>query len=455
MNSNAKNTSQKTIENQGQGKSPRTLKDIATTLRYRWVVWGVMALSYMIVYFHSYSMGVVKGSLIAEYGITEDIIVSIGNVYFWVYLLMQLPTGILADTLGARMTAVLGTLVAAIGTTLFSFSQDLTLLFVGRGLVELGTAVIFVSIIKIQSTWFKESEFGTITGLTCFIGVMGGAVAQTPLAMMVEAMGWRFSFQLIGMASVAIAAIIFFVARNKPEELGMAPLNISVETGETKETNIFKSLLAVFFNPRTWPLFISYAAYYGSFVIITGYFGTSFISDVYGISTINASSYIIAAVLGAAVGSVVVGWVSDKMLSRKKPLVYTGLVYVAVWAYVVFANGGQMPQFMLVPTLFMIGFASCAYVMSWPAVKEVNDPAYVGVSAAVANIGGFTGTIAIPPLVANVFVSHGDTLSAVALYQKAFFIVLVSVVLGWGASLLTKETGCKNIYVKRQQKEAA
>ncbi len=428
--------------------------DISRTLKYRWVVWGVLALSYMIVYFHSYSMGVVKGSLISEYGITEATIVSIGNVYFYIYLLMQVPTGILADTLGAKMTAFLGTLIAALGTTIFSFSEGLSLLYIGRGLVGLGTAVIFVSIIKIQSTWFKDSEFGTITGLTCFIGVMGGAVAQTPLAMMVEAVGWRTSFRLISIVSALIALAIFFIVRNKPEDLGMPALNPKTEGSDQTSSGIMKSLWAVIRNPRTWPLFINYAVFYGTFVIITGYYGTSFISDVYGVSTIEASKYLIAAVLGTAVGSVVVGAISDRTLSRKKPLVYTGVIYVLVWAFFVFYNGGKIPMSLLAPVLFMIGFASCAYVMSWPTVKEVNDPKYVGVSAAVANIGGFTGTIIIPPIVANVFVTYGGKLPPVEVYNKAFFIVLISVVIGFLASLFTKETSCQNIYVGKY-KEAS
>jgi hypothetical protein len=104
--------------------------------------------------------------------------------------------------------------------------------------------------------------------------------------------------------------------------------------------------------------------------------------------------------------------------------------------------------------LFVIGFTSCAYVISWPTVKEVNHPSYVGVSVSVANIGGFFGTIVLPPLVANVFVKYGDTLSSAELYHKAFMIVLVAAAIGFFASLFTKETGCKNIYFENNKEVA-
>ncbi|WP_432666279.1 MFS transporter [Wukongibacter baidiensis] len=422
-------------------------------MKYRWVIWGVMVLSYAIKFFHSLSMGVVKDTIIAEFALTETTFVSIGNTFFYIYLIMQIPTGLLVDTLGARKTAAYGTLVSAVGIMLFSFSQGVALLYVGRGMVGLGTSVVFVSILKIQSEWFKESEFGTMTGITCFIGVLGGALAQTPLALMVSTIGWRNAFRGIGIASIVVATAIYFIVRNTPGELGMSPIEEkgSQDGSSAENISIMRGLLQVLKNPKTWPVFFLYAGFYGTYVIMMGYWGTSFISSVYGKSTIQASNYIIAGVLGSAVGSVIIGNMSDKMKSRKKPLLITGGLYVLTWAFLTFANGGQPPSALLYPLIFTIGFMSCAYVVSWPCVKEVNHPKYVGVSTSVANIGGFFGTIVLPPLVANVFDKYSATLSATALYQKAFTVVFIASVIGFIASLFVKETGCKNIYLENRK----
>jgi sugar phosphate permease len=420
---------------------------IKKTLKYRWVVWSIMVMAYGLVYFHSFSMGVVKPTLINEFNLSEQSFVSIGNVYFYLYLLMQIPTGILADALGSRLTSFFGTLVAAIGITIFSFASSLPFLYIGRSLVGLGTAVIFVSIIKIQSNWFKESEFGTITGLTCFIGVMGGTLAQTPLALMVGRIGWRMSFRLIGFISLVIAFLIFWIVRNKPEDLGMTPINKPIEgRGKTSVKDVLKGVVKVFVNPRTWPLFLMHAAFYGSYVVITGYYGTSFIMDVYGKSMVVATNYLIPSIVGASVGSVFVGTISDKIRSRKIPIFVFGCLYVITWGALVFMGGGAPSEGFLSIIMFMIGFASCAYVISWPGVKEVNDPQYVGISVAVANIGGFFGSIVIPQITANIIANNQGTLSSVELYQKAFFWVFIAICIGFVASMFTKETRCENIY---------
>jgi len=114
------------------------LNDLAEEKRtrsYAWIVWGVMVIAYAIKFFHSLSMGVVKDDLILEFGLSETSFVSIGNVFFYIYLVMQIPTGLLVDTLGPRLVASAGTLIAAVGILLFSFSSQVLILYIGRGLV--------------------------------------------------------------------------------------------------------------------------------------------------------------------------------------------------------------------------------------------------------------------------------------------------------------------------------
>lgn len=420
----------------------------------KWVIWTVIVMAYAVTFFHSLSMGVIKESLIAEFGINETTIVNIGNAFFYTYLLMQIPTGLLVDTMGARKVAGLGSLIAGIGITIFSFSTSVPLLFVGRAMVGLGTSVVFVSILKIQSTWFEDAKFGTMTGITCFIGTLGGAVAQTPLAMFVGQVGWRVATRSIGFLSFAIALLIFLVVRNRPEDMGMVGPNPSTADGKSPSiVEIMKGLFAVLKNPRTWPIFIMYGAFYGTYVVITGYYGISFFTEVYGKSTIDAANFITVAVIGSAIGAVIIGNMSDKLQSRKKPMLIAGVLYAACWAGLVYINGGMPPEGFMMPLMFFIGFMSCAYVVSWPAVKEVNDPKYVGVSTSVANIGGFLGSIVIPPMVASVLANRG-TQAPVEVYHQAFFIVLIATIVGLVVSVFAKETGCKNIY-DQSKKEAA
>lgn len=413
---------------------------------YKWVIWGLLVLAYAINYFHALSMGVVKDALIMEFALSESMFVSIANTYAMLYLIMQIPTGILADTLGARVTSAAGTLIAAIGITIFSMAQSASMLFIGRSLVGLGTSVIFVCILKLQSNWFEQSKLGTMTGITCFIGTLGGAVAQTPLAFLVETFGWRSSLRAIGILSFVVAIAIYLIVRNTPEEMGFKAVNTS--TSNRKKTT-FKEVLSgvwnVFKNPRTWPPLVAYAGFYGSSVLIMGVFGTSFLSKVYDITTVQAASFTTVAVVGSALGAIVIGNMSDKMVSRRKPMIIAGIAYAVTWAILILTIGKLSQQLMMV-LMFLNGFMSYGYVVCWSAVEEVNDPKYVGVSTAVANIGGFAGSIALPLIVGFAFDKMSGVQNYIQVYQVGFGLTLVAVVVSIIASFTLKETKCKNIY---------
>lgn len=417
--------------------------------RTRWLIWSILVLAYAINFFHSLSMGVVKDSIMAEFSLTESNFVSIANTYAALYLIMQIPTGILLDTLGAKITSGVGMFLASAGIILFSITNEVSMLFLGRAMIGLGSSVIYVAILKIQSKWFECEKFGTMTGITCFIGALGGAVAQAPLAFAANALGWRNAFLAIGMLSLVVCGAIFLFVKNTPQEKGYAALP-GTETATSIPTlkELCAGTVAVFKNPYTWPPFLSYAAFYGSFVILMGYWGTAFVSDTFGISKVAAANFTTIGVLGSAIGAVVIGNLSDKYRTRRKPALYTGILYCFSWVALIWGS-----KFIPLPAMgvlmFAIGFLSYGYVVSWPAVKEVNNPDYVGVSTSIANIGGFMGNILLPMVVGFSFDRFGSSYGTQTMYQIAFGIVLVTVILGTIVSHFIKETKCENIYQKK------
>ncbi|WP_432667023.1 MFS transporter [Wukongibacter baidiensis] len=425
-------------------------KKVEKLMKYRWVVWGVLALAYVIVFFHRLAAGVVKDDLIREFNISGTTFANLGSTYFYAYMIMQIPSGMLADSLGARKTVTIGTLVAGIGSIIFGFAPTITMAFVGRLLVGLGVSVVFISLLKVQSQWFKESEFGTMSGITSFVGNMGGIMAQTPLAIMVAAITWRNSFVVMGAFSIIVAVLCYTIIRNTPVEMGLPSIEEiegkEIQSEATQKPNLLEGLKKVMLNPRTWPGFILFAGFFGAFVSMTGTWGRSYMVDVYEISKVSASNYMMAAVLGMAIGSIVIGKVSDKIKKRKLPMVVFATIYVICWGIIVFVGGGKPPIGILMPLLFVLGFTCSAFVLGWACSKEINPPQIAGISTSVVNIGGFFGAAILPPLLGGVFDRLGNSLPPIEIYQKAFMYCFISAVIGFIFAFFIKETNCKNIY---------
>ena len=421
-----------------------------STESYRWLVWGIMLTAYAITFFHTLSMGVVKEPIRQEFGLSETAYVVMVNMFSVLYMLMQIPTGLMVDTLGPRKVSAVGIMVAGLGVALFSGANEVWVLFVGRALVGLGTSVIFVSILLLIARWFPPHRFGTMTGATCFFGTMGGVMAQTPLAVVVEAVGWRASFAAVAGLSFLTAALILFVVRDDPQELGFKPLTEGQGPVEKISLGqVLRGTWAVLCNPLTWPPFLVYAAYYGSYIIIMGLWGSEFLALAYDIDLIKASTLITLGVLGSAFGALAIGNVSDRWLNRKRPLVLSGVIYLFSWP-VIILGAGILPLWLMGVVLFINGFMSCGYVMSWPLVKESNAPRYVGASTSVANIGGFMGSICMPLVVGLVFDRAGGEATSTSTYQLGLWVTTALVGAGLAVSLLTRETACQSIYCGKE-----
>ncbi|SHJ49536.1 MFS transporter [Tepidibacter formicigenes] len=426
-------------------------------MTYRWIVWGILAFAYIIVFFHRLAPGVVKEDLVNEFSISGTTFANLGSMYFYAYMIMQIPAGILADSLGARKTVSIGVIASGIGSIIFGLAPSIFWAFIGRLLVGIGVSVVFIPILKIQSQWFKESEFGTMSGITSFAGNLGGIIAQTPLALLVAGITWRYSFVVMGGFSIIIGILCYLLVRNNPTEMNL-PSIAQIEgkqefENNNKKVNLKEGFIKVISNPRTWPGFMIFAGFFGAFVSLTGAWGASYIVDVYKISKVSAANYMISPVLGLAIGSIAIGKISDKIKKRKLPMIVFGSIYVITWGIIAFA--GKIPSPILMFLLFTLGFTCSAFVLGWACSKEINPPEIAGISTSVVNIGGFFGAAIVPPLLGKVFDKFGGTLSSIELYHKAFLYCFISAIIGFVFTFFIKETNCKNIYVNKKDDKRA
>ncbi len=424
--------------------------------RYRWLVWSVMCTAYVIVFFHRIAAAVVADNLMQEFSVTGATLGNLSAVYFYVYMVMQIPSGVFADTLGARITVAMGAMVAGIGSVLFGLAPNINMGYAGRFLVGLGVSVIFVSILKFQSQWFKESEFATISGLTSFIGNGGALLAGTPLALAVGYFSWRAVFVGMGIISVMVAVLSYLIVRNRPEDIGLPGIT-SLEGREVKAASqkplIMESIRTVVANKFTWPGFVAFAGLSGAILSFTGMWGVPYMMAVYGLDKTKASSYTMIAMAGLMIGSFTAGFVSDKLGKRKLPLITFGMVNLLVWSALIMWNKGKPPVGVLYPLFFLMGLSAAGFIITWAIGKEVNPPQIAGISIGTLNIGGFLGPSVLQPLMGYVLdlnwsgrLENGIRIYSQAAYSRALSLCAAAVLIAVISTFFIKETNCRNIY---------
>ena len=409
---------------------------------YRWLIYVLMAAIYFFVYFHRMSSGVVKGDLTDAFGLTGTSFSNLSSMYFYSYMFMQIPSGILADTLGARKTVSCGCLAMALGALLFGLAGSFAMLLFSRLLVGLGASVIFIAILKIQTQWFPENRFGLMSGITGFVGNLGGAMAQGPLAFLVAVLTWRMSFICIGVFTLILAVLAYVVIRNTPQEVGFAPVNQAPKLRQ--KPKIAVALKGVMTNLRTWPSFFINCFFSGCSMTFTTW-GVSYLTQCHGISVQEAGNITFWYPIGMSLGSIAIGYVSDKIRRRKLPLLVSAVGSCSCWAILAFTRPSLAAIRILLP---IMGFCGAFIVISLSVAKEVNDPRFAGMSTSVANMGLFLGGAVIPVFFGAMIDRFGALMQGFDLYQRPLRMCFFIVLLGYVACMLTKETRCENQYVK-------
>src|SRR5439155_540643 len=196
-----------------------------------WSVWGLAATYYLAAFYLRSSPAVMTTELMRDFGISASQLGNFSAVYFYAYIAMQIPTGVLVDSWGARRLLIGGAIAAAIGTCLFGATSSYWVASIGRLIVGAATAVGWVVTLKLASHWFPRERFAMLSGLGLMMGNVGALVAQVPLRLLVEQFGWR----AVALGSAAVVLLVGAAAwtfvTNDPLEKGFqsyAPLALPV-----------------------------------------------------------------------------------------------------------------------------------------------------------------------------------------------------------------------------------
>ncbi len=418
-------------------------------MRFRWLIFIVLSLAYLFVYFHRLSLSVVANDLIKDFKTTASVMGLLGSIYFYCYAFMQLPAGLLSDSLGPRKSVTLFLIIASVGSILFGFAPTIKIAFLGRVLVGLGVSMVFIPTMKILSRWFHPHEFAFMAGILNAVGGMGVLAATWLLAVMTLFFGWRISFELIGCCTFLIVILVWFVVRDRPEDKGWPSIEELVrEKGKifepVKQIPLLQGVRRVISEKYFWPVAIWFFFDCGIFFGFGALWGGPYLRDVYSMTRAQAGTVLSMIAWGMIVGSPPLGFISDKLMkSRKKPFILCNLVLVIELAFLSIYPDG-LPWIALYIFFFVFSIcASSVVIFGFTIIKELFPVEIAGTSTGMVNLFPFLGGAVFMPLLGRVLDAYpkSDTGAySIEAYSILIFILLGAAVLSLICTFLTKET---------------
>lgn len=427
---------------EGGGEAVRRL------LRYRWLIFGILAISYFLVYFHRTSTSVVGGDIGDTFGVGASAIALLGSTYFFVYMAMQLPSGILADRWGPRNTVTLFLSIAALGSFITAFAPTFETVLLGRVMTSAGMAMVYIPVMRVLAMWFRTDEFASMSGVMLAVGNAGAIVAATPLAVMTASYGWQNVYLLLALFTAALPVLCYIIVVDRPARKGLPSIQ-EVESAErgvtlapaTEPLPVLQGVRMTFSaGRRFWPLALWFFIIYGTIMMYQGLQMGPYYRNVYGMEDYSLMITLVG--VGMISGSPVSGYLSDKVLrSRRKVLIAGTLIYTLLWG-VIWLGAGAMDGLLAQGLInFLLGFFGGWFIVAFAQIKELFPLSIVGTVTASLNIFPFAGG-AVFQVISGLFITDGGVLEEFkALWMFTFASLIVACVLAF----LTVERGASDI----------
>ncbi len=179
-----------------------------------------VCLGYAIAMFHRTAFAELAPLLGEEVGLSAARLGWIASSFFWVYLLTQIPAGLLLDAVGPRRMSAWACAAMALGAAGSALASTPVPLAAARGLCAAGAVAIFLSMIAYCRECVPEHA-NAILGRGLMIGNLGGIASGAPLGLALELLHWRDIWWL--MAVVAALSSLVLLMTMPERERSEAP----------------------------------------------------------------------------------------------------------------------------------------------------------------------------------------------------------------------------------------
>lgn len=413
---------------------------------------AIVVATYALSFFQRFAPAGIAADLVAAFNTSASSLGALAATYFYVYTVMQVPTGILVDTLGPRRILLIGGLVGGVGSLLFALASGLELALVGRTLIGLGVSVTFIAMLKIIAVSFDERRFATLVGLAMLIGNLGSVLAGAPLSWLAQVVSWRHIFVALAAMSLLLGVACWVLLREQSVGAGPSKPKPTID-----RSLVLSGLLSVLKNRDNWPTVCVNFGICGSFFAFAGLWATPFLTQAHGLSRAAAANHVSLYFVGFALGCMFMGALSDRLGKRKPVLIATSHLYLLIWLVLLWDLA--LPLLASYALFTLMGLVTAGFTLTWSCAKEVNAPQLSGISTSVTNMAGFLAGAILQPLVGWVMdqrwqgglTSTGARLFTADDYHAGLLLLAAVAAFGALASWWIRETGCRNIWRQNGQ----
>lgn len=226
------------------------------------------------------------------------------SLFFAGFGLAQIPLGILMDRFGPRRVEAATLLLLAAGAGLFAIATSFVDLAIGRLFMGVGASMCLMAPLTAYRRWFAERRLPLVNGVHLAFGAMGGALGGGPTDALILSLGWQPVFALLGLATLAMSAAIFFVVPAEREP-----------TGRPRLVALSREIRTVATSAAFWKIAPLSAASQAALLSIPSLWTGPWLRQVAELPSQLAATWLSVYALSLIVGFVGTGWLMNRARS--------------------------------------------------------------------------------------------------------------------------------------------
>jgi MFS family permease len=316
---------------------------------------------------------------------------SLSACFYYAYVGMQLPVGTLVDRYGPhRLLTAMATL-CGLACCLFAGANTLWVANIARFLMGFSAAFAFVGALKLAHNWFSSARFGFLAGATQALGMVGAAVGEGPVGLLVKHIGWRYSMTLIGIILLALGALIAVVVRDYPSN---TPSHSVLIKNNHNHLAVWKNLSRLFRSKQCWINGI-FSGFLFAPTAVFAIWGPIYLHENLHIHMPLAGSLVGLIFIGFAISSPLAGWISDRIKQRKPIMLLSALCCVIFMSAAIYLPALNIWEEGIL--LFLYGVSNVAVATSYAVACELVPRHLSATSMSFANMASvIIGAFAMP-----------------------------------------------------------
>jgi ACS family D-galactonate transporter-like MFS transporter len=407
----------------------------------RHLILGVICLMYFITYIDRVNISVAGPMIKQEFGLTATQLGIVFSAFAYPYAAMQIIGGWCADRFGPRIVLTILSIIWAVATILCGFAWGVISLMVFRFILGIGEGGAFPTATRAFTFWLPATERGFAQGITHSFARLGGAVTP-PIVLGISILyGWRESFIILGVISLAWTVLYVWYFRDTPithkgvteeelKEIAIDTRRMRFSPSVTKKTPWAEMIR------KMWLVtFVDFCYGWSLWVFLTWL--PSYLKDARGFDLKQLALFTALPLMAGVIGDTLGGVVSDQVLKR------TGNLKLARRMMLIIGMGGSLacilPVVSVSDPITAVALLSASFffleltnAVLWSLPIDIAGT-YAGTAGGMMNTGfGVAGMIS--PVV------FGYLIETTGSYQVPFFVSAGLLGVGVIASLFIDPT---------------